>query len=410
MSARRVATLDGLRGVAVLLVVFGHAIGTFTAEEEALHRALSVVFNGGVGVTLFFVLSGYLITGILARERERTGQVSFRNFYVRRTLRILPAFYVFLTVVAVLAVAGTIEVRGSQLISAGLFVWNYSPAAEGWWLGHTWSLAIEEQFYLLWPLALAFLRPQRACWIAVGYLVAAPAIRLFNYVLFPGVREDVWMMFHARADALLLGCLLALLPSAYPKVWQRLRRVAQHRWGVSVAVVAVLVSSALELALGGLWNLPLGLTVTTLAAGLLLVVAVGREGVTPFVRLLRWRLLTAVGLISYSLYLWQQLFLAPEDIALPVVGTPLVGLVAAFGAATLSYHLVEQPFLRLKERLQSVPTATRLDPLGVTPQRTVESTPADDTLVTPALDAVRDEPPTVGPHGTTVVDRNRAPS
>ncbi|MGX5655288.1 acyltransferase family protein [Geodermatophilus nigrescens] len=352
MSAgQRLATLDGLRGIAVLLVVGDHALGAFTDEGHLVPRALSAVTSGAVGVTLFFVLSGYLITGILTRERARSGRVRFGAFYMRRTLRILPAFYVFLTVVALLAMAGLVDVTAAQLLSAGLFVWDYSPAADGWWLGHTWSLAIEEQFYLLWPLALAFLRPQRACWIAVAYLVVAPAIRLGNYVLVESSRDDVWMMFHARADALLLGCLLALLPTAYPRAWERVRRAAGARLTVPLALVALVGSSALTKAFGGYWELPFGLTVITLAGGALLAVAVTREVPTVFTRVLRWRVLTAAGLISYSLYLWQQVFLAPEGIALPVVGTTPLAIPAAFAVATLSYLFVEKPFLRLKDRL-----------------------------------------------------------
>ncbi len=350
-TGRRLATLDGLRGIAVLLVVADHAVNAFTDEDQLVPKALSAVFSGAVGVTLFFVLSGYLITGILSRERSRDGAVDFRAFYLRRALRILPAFYVFLVVVALLGVTGLIDVTGAQLLSAGLFVWNYSPAADGWWLGHTWSLAIEEQFYLLWPLALAFLRPQRACWIAVAYLVVAPAIRLGQYVLVESTREDVWMMFHARADALLLGCLLALLPTAYPEAWTRLRELAASRLTVPLALTTLVGSSALSRRFGGYWELPFGLTAVTVAGGALLLVAVASDSPTVFRRVLRWRVLTAVGLISYSLYLWQQVFLAPEGIALPVVGTTPLAVLAAFAVATLSYLLVERPFLRLKDRL-----------------------------------------------------------
>ncbi|SHF62547.1 acyltransferase family protein [Geodermatophilus nigrescens] len=393
MSAgRRLATLDGLRGIAVLLVVGDHTIGAFTDEEAGVPRLLSAVSSGAVGVTLFFVLSGYLITGILTRERARTGRVDFGAFYLRRTLRILPAFYVFLTVVALLGVAGAVDVSGAQLLSAGLFVWDYSPAADGWWLGHTWSLAIEEQFYLLWPLALAFLRPQRAVWIAVAYLVAAPAIRLGNYVLVESARDDVWMMFHARADALLLGCLLALLPTAYPAAWARLRGLAGARATVPLALVAIVGSSLLSKRFGGYWELPFGLTVVTLGGGVLLLVAVTRETPSVFTRVLRWRVLTAVGLISYSLYLWQQLFLAPEDIALPVVGTTPLAVPAAFAAATLSYLLVERPFLRLKDRLSR---SSAIPPGATAGTSAPDAVPADAVPAdrAPAVPATADGAP-----------------
>jgi peptidoglycan/LPS O-acetylase OafA/YrhL len=347
----------------VLLVVGDHMIGAFSSDETGLALGvLSTVFSGTVGVTLFFVLSGYLITGLLARERARSGRVDLGAFYLRRTLRILPAFYVFLAVIALLAWADVVDVDGSQLLSSGLFAWNYSPAAEGWWLGHTWSLAIEEQFYLLWPLALAFLRPQLAAWVAVGYVAAAPVIRLGNYVLVEGVRADLWMMFHARADGLLLGCLLAVLPTASPALWQRAQRLAAARVTVPAALLAVVASSALTRRFGGYWELPFGLTVITLACGVLLLAAVIRESSTLFSRVLGWPALTWIGLISFSLYLWQQVFLAPGDIALPVIGATPFAVPAAFATATLSYLLVERPFLRLKDGLSRTS-----EPGGTTP-------------------------------------------
>ena len=370
-------TLDGLRGVAVLLVVGDHTVGALTDGTGALPGILSTLSSGSVGVTLFFVLSGYLITGLLVRERTRTGRVAFGAFYRRRTLRILPAFSVFLGVVALLAAAGLVDVSGVQLLSAALFAWNYSPAADGWWLGHTWSLAIEEQFYLLWPLALAFLHPRRACWIAAAYLAAAPVIRVANYVLVEGARDDVWMMFHARADALLLGCLIALLPTAHPEVWQRARGLAAARATVPLALVALVGSSALSRAYGGYWELPFGLTVIALAGGALLLVAVARETPDVFTRILRWRVLTTVGLISYSLYLWQQVFLAPEGIALPVVGGSPLAVVAAFAAAALSYLVVERPFLKLKDRLGR-PTAASGDRFPTTPTDVPSATDGGD--------------------------------
>lgn len=364
----RVAALDGLRGIAVLLVVLGHGLGAaWQLEDTPVARLFEVPFNGGVGVTVFFVLSGYLITSILVRERERTGRVSLRDFYLRRTFRILPAFYVFLAVVAVLAAVGAIRVGGSDLLASGLMVHNYWSAGDTWWLGHTWSLAVEEQFYLVWPLLLLWLRPRRACQFGVAYLLAAPVVRVASYVFVPDSQDQVWEMFHTRADSLLTGCLIALLPVAYPGVWARVRRWAGLRAAVPLAVVAVLVSSALEVTLGGLWSFPAGYTVTNLATAVVVVsITTAGARTTRTTRVLSWRPLTAVGLISYSLYLYQQVFLPEFGLTPSLAGssgpwTALLGIAAALVAATMSYHLVEQPFLRLKNRFSRVglPTGPR---------------------------------------------------
>lgn len=364
MSSQRVAALDGLRGIAVLMVIAGHFIGSVADTDDPLPRALLVLGNGGIGVTLFFILSGYLITSILVRERARTGRVHFVNFYIRRTLRIWPAFYVFLAVVTVLALTDVIEATGWQIASSAAFVWNYSPVADGWWLGHTWSLAVEEQFYLLWPVVLVFLGARRAVLMAVVYIVASPVIRTLSYAVFPGQRDDVWMMFHTRADALLVGCLLALLPAVRPVLWERVQRLAQRRIEYP-ALAVLLVSSTIEVLFGGLWVLPFGYSLTALAGGALILVAVARQAPSPFLRVLRWRALTTVGLLSYSLYLWQQLFLAPQGTGLPVVGSGVLGLLALTAAATLSYLFVERPFLNLKDRLQR--PARRASPVDPAP-------------------------------------------
>jgi peptidoglycan/LPS O-acetylase OafA/YrhL len=361
----RNAGLDGLRGIAVLLVVLGHAAGAFrSAEDDGRSKSLAVVFNGGLGVIIFFVLSGYLITSILMRERARTGRISLPDFYLRRAFRILPAFYVFLAVVSALALTHVVDVGAPELASAGLFLHDYWSAGNSWWLGHTWSLAVEEQFYLLWPLALIWMRPRTASRIALGYLLVAPVLRVASYVLWPASRDHVWEMFHTRADSLLVGCLLALVPVTHPAVYERLRRLAQRPVLPVLAVALLVVSSALDVAFGGRWSFPAGYTLMSVAAGSLVLVVVAREGGSRLQRALAWRPVVTVGLISYSLYLWQQLFLPQVETAGPSkLGEILLRVALALATATISYLLVEKPFLRLKDRVQD--------------RRASSSTPAD---------------------------------
>lgn len=361
------AALDGLRGIAVLMVIAGHFVGSVADTDDPLPRALLVLGNGGIGVTLFFVLSGYLITSILVRERARTGRVHFGNFYIRRTLRIWPAFYAFLAVVTVLALTGVIDATGGQIASSAAFVWNYSPVADGWWLGHTWSLAVEEQFYLLWPVALVFLGARRAVLVAVVLVVASPVLRTLSYLLLPGQRDDVWMMFHTRADGLLVGCLIALLPTVQPILWKRVQQAARSLRIEYTALAVLLVSSALEVIFGGPWVLPFGYSLTALAAGALVLVVVDRDAPSPILRVLRWRVLTTVGVLSYSLYLWQQLFLAPQGTGIPVVGSGVLGLITLAAVGWLSYVLIERPFLGLKDRLQRPARVTPSDAPGDEP-------------------------------------------
>jgi peptidoglycan/LPS O-acetylase OafA/YrhL len=304
---------------------------------------------------MFFILSGFLITSILVREMAKTSRVSFKKFYLRRTYRIWPAFYTFLAAIIVMTLLGWMQVTPWEFTASGLFIWDYAPNVSTWWLGHTWSLAIEEQFYLLWPLALLLLKPRRALWVALAGIVVVPFLRFGTYLLGNEVVQDrTWHMFHARADSLLIGCALALILFLYPQVWERLTAAA-NRWYVIVgAALVVLASQALVQKFGRVWQLSLGFTVESLAFGVILVAAIAAGGWLG--RILSWRALTYIGVISFSVYLWQQVFLTPLNTTF--LGYPPVALVAPFVIGAASYHFVEKPFLRLKRRFETAGVVT----------------------------------------------------
>jgi peptidoglycan/LPS O-acetylase OafA/YrhL len=356
VSDHRVRALDGLRGLAVALVVAAHAVrmgaGGAGEHPDGPAALLLVPFNGGIGVTLFFVLSGFLITGILVREKQRTDHISLSGFYRRRVLRIVPALAVFLAAVGVLGAVGVLSIPGRDLLAASTFTSNYWLPGDTWALGHTWSLSVEEQFYLLWPLVLIALPARRAVQLAVAYCVVAPAVRVASYVLLPDTQGAIWEMFHTRADSLLVGCLLALLPISHPELYARLVHAVRARSTVPVAALVLLASSAAELLLGGRWLFPVGYSTNNVAAAVLVLAALVAA---PHTGWMRWRALTFLGLISFSLYLWQQLFLVADPTAPPMFGqfgdwgTAVVGVLAALAVAVLSQRYVEGPFLRLKE-------------------------------------------------------------
>jgi peptidoglycan/LPS O-acetylase OafA/YrhL len=336
--------IDGLRGIAVLLVVSGHLLA---ANSVDVPLPLAFFAQGGRGVTVFFVISGFLITTILLKERDKTGRISLAAFYARRSLRILPAFFVYLLVVVVVAtLTRTVDVSATQIAAAGLFVWNYSDVGFSWWLGHSWSLAVEEQFYLLWPLLLIALRPARARIFCAMAVVLFPIVRVAQYVLFPGSREHISVTIHTRADALLIGCLLAMV-IATPQFRQLLART-QRFWPLLVAYL-VFVGPILTNRFAGGYQITVGWAFEQLLIALLIGIAV-TGGSPALVRALSWRPLVLIGLISYSLYLWQQLFLT--DLWPDPIDTPWVGVPAALAAATLSYWCVEKPFLRRKKKFE----------------------------------------------------------
>ncbi len=191
-SGSRMPSLDGLRAVSICMVVIGHSSGTVTALSHSPSVVLGFLGLGRLGVSIFFVISGFLITTLLVCEHHTTQSINLKNFYIRRAFRIFPGFYAYWLVALALTLLGFTHLSHSDLISAAVYVWNYVPRHVcTWCLGHTWSLSVEEQFYLLWPLILKFSGPTRGKWTALVVVFSAPFIRVASYFLLPATRSQI---------------------------------------------------------------------------------------------------------------------------------------------------------------------------------------------------------------------------
>ncbi|MCS6912871.1 MAG: acyltransferase [Myxococcales bacterium] len=340
--------LDGLRGLAAGVVLLGHA-------------RLPFLPGGYLGVDLFFVLSGFLITTLLLQEQAQTGRICLLRFYGRRALRLLPALCAVVGVSLLYGGLGPAAVaREMALDAAGslLYVENWLRALtahQGPLLGHTWSLAIEEQFYLTWPLLVG---SRRGIAPLVAFaLLGALASALLRAALFAGP-ATVPRLYHGtdtRADALLTGCALGLA-WATPAVRAHLR--AAHRLIAAAAWVATGVLGAVLLGVRAddAWLYRGGLSLLALCAAALLLCAL----VAP-PRLLLWPPLRWLGRISYGLYLWHY----PTFQVFWLHGwlTPAGRLAAAtlsVAAAALSYYGLERPFLALKAALSPSQDSSRV--------------------------------------------------
>lgn len=360
-------TLDGWRAIAILGVLVCHAADApLLAREGPTGFWYTLTRQGAQGVYLFFGLSGFLITYRLLQESERTGRIDLARFYGRRFFRILPACLAYLLAVTGLVSAGILSIRPEDLRSAFFFYRNYLVPAEAgsWFTGHFWTLAIEEHFYLLWPGLLVLAGRRRALWLCVG---VSGVVAIWRWVelrfhptgaWFPGLgvlgRTDI------RIDTLLWGAFAALvLHEAGRERWLRERFASPFTWG-ALAVGTVVCLNGSLLPLNAMWwamLVPLLLVGTVLQPGRWL----GRVLETP---VLSW-----VGRLSYSLYLWQQLFLVGSTVARPL---PLgrwqelpLNLVAAFVCAILSHYLLERPLVNLGRRLFSDGARRpQLQPLG----------------------------------------------
>lgn len=380
---RRIVALDGLRGLAVLLVLLGHSqVPGFGGGEATA---------GAVGVTVFFVLSGFLITGLLLAERDRRGTVSLRAFWARRALRLLPALVVFLAATGFIVVAsGTVtwghHLRNSLpvLFYVADFASLHHPIA---YLDHTWSLAVEEQFYLFWPLVLLvtarFVRA-RALWLPLLALTAAGLWWRLHVGSAPGGAWEASRRFDTNLWPLALGGLLAVLCRARTRPFPLVPRWAT----LLIAALGLVVLPAVARAADrpGWVDTVHGQTLSALTAAVLVLAAVGRSRATRTGRdwmtapALRW-----LGRRSYAIYLWHYPLLWADPFGvINRLGRPWGALVlcaVALVPAELSWWLVERPALSLKARFARVPDGALLTDRRRQPPRRPAAAPGRQVWV-----------------------------
>lgn len=342
-----IPSLDGIRAIAVGFVLLDHYGDDLFGRDP---------FNfGDLGVRIFFVISGFLITTLLLKEIDRSGGISLGQFYFRRTLRIFPPFYFYLGVMLVISAFGLSGLTFSGALPALTYTSNYwsTFSSAGFTTSHTWSLATEEQFYLVWPLLLKVTGRKSAPLVLVVVLAASPLLRAYVYFQ-AGHPTGALDAFHLNADHIGAGCLLAFIRGRL----QGLPRYLKIQGSRAFSVVPVFIiwascqgnhPSVYTTVLRSLVNVSIALCIDWAVvnhAGL-----VGRG--------LNSRPLSWIGVLSYSIYLWQQPFshLHREHPALNLYGgwhiiaSPFVSLPCIAGCACFSYYLVERPSLRFRERL-----------------------------------------------------------
>ena len=351
----QIPSLNGLRAISIALVLIGHAAATMPYDSPVVRLVLRFLGNANAGVLTFFVISGYLITTLLRNEMERSGRIDLRGFYLRRVLRIFPAFYAYIAVVAVLIATGILTTPVRDVISAGTFSLNYKHLwvpdtgnPQYWFVGHFWTLALEEQFYLLWPLTLLGAGLFGAKRVAIAIILVSPFIRVATYFLWPEARGQIGLMLHTGADPMMFGSLVALCERN--QRFERWIAPFGKAWlAAAAALFLLVVSPMLGGRFGGSYSLAVGMTLDTCAVVVVLLYVIRHPGGAAG-RVLNSRPMVYVGLISYSLYLWQQLFLTTLNTTWS--GQWPLNLLACFAVAMLSYHCLEMPFLRLKSRIR----------------------------------------------------------
>jgi peptidoglycan/LPS O-acetylase OafA/YrhL len=306
-------------------------------------------------------LSGFLITGRLLDEYRRAGEVSLKDFYVRRAFRILPCCYSYLLVLLVIAIPWGLTLRGRDVAGSAFFFRNYTGSVlpghmydgDQWYTGHFWSLAVEEHFYLLWPAVIMLVGFKRSASAAASLAITVGLWRWleFNERWTAMAYVNDYFRTDLRLDYLLWGCFFACI---FPQLSASLRSVGISRYMTPLFVSIYLFNFRRPLALHILWD-PL------LVACMVVSTVAYSDGF--FGRILESRSLKYIGKRSYSLYVWHILFLVS-----PLATRPLgllqsfpVGVLLACIAAIVSYRFIEKPCIRLGKQLLATPRIPAID-------------------------------------------------
>lgn len=350
--------LDGLRGISILVVM-------------CLHGGMFWLFQGGfLGVDIFFVLSGFLITSLLLEEWTQTGTINFRNFYIRRGLRLLPPLLLVIAICLLVVTffppaQGSAEAAKSILVA--LYLSDWMPARVFPPLFHTWSLSIEEQFYLVWPLLLFFLLRLRISsrFVVWGLFAGVLMLNVNRAVLWYHHTEAnlvrVYVSLDTRSDTLLIGCIAGILVSGAlirpSKLTSTVLRIMTVASALAVTVLIFAISATFPPMYYGGFS-AIGFMVATIIIGLFYAPLNFANTILEF-PLLRW-----FGRLSYGLYLWHYpVYLFYDSLfgpfpirsyTLRICSTFVVKFLLAVAVSSLSFYFVEQPALRLKKRFSAV--------------------------------------------------------
>jgi peptidoglycan/LPS O-acetylase OafA/YrhL len=325
MTRNRISGLDGLRALSICLVIFNHVASGFAVSSY-----------GVFGVSIFFVISGFLITWLMCGEEDRYGEVSLRSFYVRRALRILPPAFLFLAAVQILGWFGLADVAPYDTFYCTTFLRNILGA--GIHTAHFWSLSVEEQFYLGWPLLFIVLRTNRSRLIlAFGSFCILPFWQHLVFVMHHGARFVNSERFDMRCGFIIAGCCLALA-NHDPRLRSALQTMRTAPIGIaSVALCAWAISPFFPVRL-------FAGSCAAIAVALVINSVIDREH-----GLLDWKPVVWIGNLSYSIYLWQQIFCLHSRLGW--LGVFPINVLASVAFACGSYYLIERPLAKMRSRV-----------------------------------------------------------
>lgn len=340
--------LDGLRGLSILIVLLGHF-----GINKLIYK-YRLLIDGDIGVHIFFVISGFLITTLLLKEKLRNGHISVRYFYIRRALRILPVAWLFLLFLVILNIVLRLHIFTLDFIQAVCFVKNF-PIGSSYYTAHFWSLAVEEQFYLVFPVLL-ILSVDWYFFIALAVITIVPLGCVLGYYWPSFFGNLIWVklcmyVFWRGPVVILIGSVFAIcmFKNIIP-----LKKLCMNYWlGITLLFVAIIIRTPSFL----YYAKYIAQYLSNILVAFVVVLAL--QPGTSLAKVLSSKLMVRIGILSYSLYIWQQLFVGSnpwQPWMHGLYGHPLwqliiLKLIATFLIAICSYAF-ERRFLKIKDRFK----------------------------------------------------------
>jgi len=356
LNSKRIASLDGWRALSILLV-----IGSHSARVDGLPKELAFfftsIFDGALGVRCFFIISGFIITLLLLKENDKTSKISLKKFYIRRSIRIIPVCYAYLFIVFLLQISANYFQSPIAWLQNLTFTTGYQFASAHytWTTGHLWSLAVEEQFYILWPVLFYFFiaRFNYALLVLSIPLFVSPIFRAVNYFC----SEKIGWLFPTpeflyNCDSISTGCICALIYFRWPqsiKLFLDRKNIFIIFTGLFLILFPIVLQKNY---IYGFFTVPFANTSQNIGLALLLMHSIESPEYAPY-RLLNSHTMQYIGKISFSLYIWQQLFTSNSIEffyrSIWCFSYPWF-IVCIFAAALFSYYLLEKPFMGLQSK------------------------------------------------------------
>ncbi|MBC7400094.1 MAG: acyltransferase [Mucilaginibacter sp.] len=341
-------SLNGIRGIAIIMVVFSHLRLSFATPY-------TTVFNGSLGVLFFFVLSGFLITTLCLKEKIITHDISLKNFYVRRILRIFPVAYLFILVIIALNFIFKLNISWINIAGTSLYLINFTSYFRkyhhSYYTGHFWSLSVEEQFYLIVPFILK--KSFKTFLLAILFIVFIIPVIIGLQYLFISLNNNYLLYAFAhyfiKFQPIAVGCLFAVIAFKY-----------EFKQSALIKVIANLIAFALVFLLRyddffSLRDMLVGIVSSFLIA--YIIISNLSPGTDLIFKILNNKFLNLVGVLSYSIYIWQEIFTS-DDGKLPFyIGTFPFNLIWIIVISALSYYFYESYFLKLKSKFSRIKSA-----------------------------------------------------